>query len=514
MKEKATGTFTVGNIVKVAGTRYGDREAIYCATTGKRLSFREVNRRVNRLANGLLSQGMKKGDVCAFLSFNRAEIVEIYFALAKIGALGIPLNYRLAPPEIVELVNFCGAENFIFDPTFTETVTAMKAQMPGVRRYFCMGDSIPAFASSYEALIASSPETEPDVDVREEDPQYLNLTSGTTGLPKAYLLTQYNNAAAGPIMAFMHGLSAADTVLTVFPIFGRVGFAWSAMSLFAGARNVIHQFDLTKMLELIQNEKVTISNWVPTIASFVLSLPDLDKYDFSSLRALVFATSPFLPSLQAEVKKRLCPRIYEYYGLQESGVLVNIGPEDKDRKPESVGTLYPGADVRIVDANGKDVPNGEVGEIIGRGVAVTTGYYRNEEKTREMFRDGWFYTGDLGRFDEDGFLYLSGRKKDMIISGGQNVFAVEVEETITSHGAVMQCAVIGLPDDTWGESVTAVVVKIPGKEATEQEIIDYCRDKIAHFKSPKKVYFADSLPMTATGKVQKFLLVEKYSVKP
>ncbi len=511
MNQRATGNFTMGNYLKVAGTRYAEREAIYCVTTGRRLTFRELNQRVNALANGLLAQGVKKGDVTAFLSYNRAEMVEIYFALAKIGVLGIPLNYRLSAGEIVELVNFCDAQNFIFDPSFAEQVNDMRAQLSDIERYICMGNDIPGFALSYEELVAESSILEPDVEVSEEDYQYLNLTSGTTGLPKAYLLTNYNNAVAAPVMAYMHDVTADDTILTVFPIFGRVGFAWSGMGIYTGARNVILQFDLTRALEIIGEERITISNWVPTIASFILSLPDLDKYDFSSLRALVFAAAPFPKSLQDQVKERICPNIYEFYGLQETGVLVNMGPKDKERKPESVGTLYFGSDVRIVDNEGKDVPAGEVGEIIGRGVAVTTGYYKNEEKTKEAFKDGWFHTGDLGKFDEDGFLYLAGRMKDMIISGGQNVFAVEVEDMIMTHEAVAQCAVIGLPDETWGEMVTAVVVRWPGVEVTEEEIIEFSRDNIAHFKAPKKIIFVDSLPMTPTGKVTKYVLVEKYS---
>ncbi len=513
MSEKATGTFYVGNYYKVAGTRYGDKEAITCTTTGRRLSFRELNERINGLGNGLLSLGVKKGDVTAFLTYNRHEIVETYGALGKIGSVGIPLNYRLAPSEIIELVNFCDAKNLIFDPGFTDVVKGMRDKMPGIKRYICMGDAVPDFARPYEELVARSPKTEPDIEIREEDYQYLNLTSGTTGLPKAYMLTQYNNAAAVPVMAQMHDVKSDDVILTLFPIFGRVGAAWCFISLYTGARNVIHQFDLMKMLDTIQKEKVTISNWVPTIASFVLSVPDLQKYDFSSLRGLVFAAAPFPKALQDQVKSRLCPNIYEYYGLQESGILVSMGPKDKERKPESVGTLYFGADVRVVDGEGKDMPTGEVGEVIGRGVAVTTGYFKNKEKTEEMFRDGWFHTGDLGRFDEDGFLFLAGRMKDMIITGGQNVFAIEVEDMLMTHPAVMQCAVIGLPDDTWGEAVSAVIVKSPGKEVTADELIAYGRDRIAHFKVPKHVFFVDSFPMTATGKVQKFLLVEKFSKK-
>jgi len=445
------------------------------------------------------------------MSYNRVEIAETYFALAKIGILGIPLNYRLSAGEIVELINFSEAETFIFDPSFSDLVRGMKEKMPRVKRFICMGEAIPDFALSYENLMAGSPRNEPDVEVSEEDNQYLNLTSGTTGIPKSYLLTHYNSAVAGPVMAAMHDVTSDDTILTVFPIFGRVGFAWTGIGLFAGARNVILQFDLVKILEVIEQERITISNWVPTMASFILTVPDLEKYDLSSLRALVFAASPFPVSLQEQVRERLCPNIYEFYGLQETGLLVNMGPEEKMRKPESVGTLYFGSDIRIVDASGKDVPVGEVGEVIGRGVSTTTGYYRNEEKTKEAFKDGWFHTGDLGRFDEEGFLYLSGRVKDMIISGGQNVFAVDVEDMLMTHPAVGQCAVIGLPDETWGEMVAAVIVKSFGSEVTEEEIIAYSRDHIAHFKAPKKVFFADSLPMTPTGKVTKFVLVEKYS---
>jgi fatty-acyl-CoA synthase len=508
---KATGSLTVGNFPKVAAARYGDREALLCSMTGRRFSYKDVNEHTNRLANGLLSLGLKKGDVCAFLSYNRAEIIEIYFALAKIGVLGIPLNYRLAPAEMTELMNFCDTENLIFGHSFSEIISDIKKDLPKIKRYICFGDDIPDFAESYEDLVEKSSKEEPDIEVSEEDYQYLNLTSGTTGLPKAYLLTQYNNAAAGPTMAMAHDVTSKDVILTVFPIFGRVGFAWSAIGIITGARNVIHQFDPSLMLKQIQDEKVTISNWVPTIANIVLNLPDFDKYDLSSLRALIFAAAPFPTSLQEQVKKKICPNIYEYYGLQESGILTQMKPADKDKKPESVGTLYFGADVRIIDAEGKDVPTGEVGEIIGRGAAVTTGYFKNDEKTEEMFKDGWFHTGDLGRFDEDGFLFLSGRKKDMIISGGQNVFAVEVEDVLMAHEGVLDCAVIGLPDEKWGELVTAVIVKNPKTEVTADEIIEYTREKIAHFKAPKRVIFTDNIPRTVTGKATKYVLVEKYS---
>ena len=513
---KATGTLTIGNLVKVAAARYGNREAVFCSMTGRRFTFRQVNERSNGLANGLLSLGLKKGEACAFLSHNREEIIETYYALAKTGAVGIPLNYRMAAAEMVELMTFCGAESLVFEPGFAEQVASMKKDLPKIKRYIMMddmGEKIPDYAMSYEELVKKSSKDEPDVDVREEDLQYFNLTSGTTGLPKAYLLTQYNNAAAAAFMGFVHDVTEKDVMLTVFPVFGRVGFAWSTISLYAGARNILHQFNPVEMLELIEKEKVTITNWVPTIASILLAMPEVDNFDYSSLRGIIFAASPFPPSLQQKVKEKLCPNIYEFYGLQETGLLTQIRPADKERKPESVGTTHFGSDVRVVDQNGNDVPVGEIGEIIGRGVAVTTGYFRNEEKSKEAFRDGWFHTGDLGRFDEDGFLYLSGRMKDMLISGGQNVFSVEVENIIISNEKVLDCTVIGLPDEKWGELVTAVIVKKPDSGLTEDELIEFCRSKMAHFKAPKKVIFTDFIPRTATGKVTKFVLVEQYSKK-
>lgn len=511
MRHKATGSLTVGNILRVAAVRYRDREAIFCSPTGRRLTFRQLNQRANQLANGLTGLGLTKGDVAAFLCTNRAEIVEIYFALAKTGIIGIPLNYRLAPAEMMELLSHGEAKALLFDPWFPEVAGQIREKLPRIRHFVGMGEELPGFAHHYEDLLRNASPEEPDIKVVEEDYQYLNLTSGTTGLPKAYMLTQYNNAT-GYTLAFLHDLTREDVVLTAFPIFGRVGFAWCAMSIYTGARNVIHQFQAQKMLELIQTERVTLSNWVPTMASFVLMLPEVHKYDLSSLRALVFAASPLTSTLQQEVKQRICRNIYEYYGLQETGILTSIGPEEKSRRPDSVGKVIFGAEVRIVDAHGKDVPQGEVGEIFGRAPTATAGYFKNEKKSREAFAGGWFHTGDLGRFDEEGFLYLSGRVKDMIISGGQNVFSIEVEDTLMSHPDVSDCAVIGLPHDTWGEMVTAVVVSGQGACISEEDLIAFCKEKMAGFKSPKKIIWTeDPLPRTPTGKVTKFVLVERYS---
>ena len=512
MSHKSTGTYNIGNIFKVAAIRYQNQEALFCATTSRRYSYIELNDRVNCLGNGLIRLGLKKGDRAAFLCTNRSEIVEIFGALAKIGVIGIPLNYRLAAEEVIELVDHCEANAFIFDPWFGETAERVHKKLPGVKLLVGMGDSIPDIALDYEKIIEESSPREPTVEISEEDIQYFNLTSGTTGHPKVYTLTHYNNATGLMVMATHHDLTRDDVILTAFPIFGRVGFGWCMAGLMTGARIVIHQFNVGEILKLIESESVTISNWVPTMASFVLMSDDVDSHDLSSLRALVFAAAPLTSELRKEIKERLCPNIYEYYGLQESAILVSIGPKEKERKPDSVGKPVFGADVRIVDADGNDVAVGEVGEIIGRAPSATSGYYKNEEKNKQCFKNGWFHTEDLGRFDKEGFLYLSGRVKDMIISGGQNVFAVEVEEIIMAHPAVAECAVVGLPDKTWGEAVTAIVVRKAGASVTEEELTDFVKQKIAGFKTPKRIIWQEEvLPRTPTGKVTKFTLVEKYT---
>ena len=511
MGKKATGTLTVGNFLKVAAIRYRDREAFFCSSTGRRFTFAQTNTRVNGLANGLLSLGLKKGDVCAFLITNRAEIVETYFALAKIGVMGIPLNYRLAPAEMIELMDYCEAKAMIFDPWFGEIAGQVKQALPRVEHFVGLGENLPEFARDYEGLIAESSKDEPPVEVTEEDYQYLNLTSGTTGLPKAYLLTHYNNAQLS-VFASALDLVQSDVILTVFPAFGRVGFAWIMMGIFAGARNVLHQFNPVETLQLIESEKVTISNWVPTMAAFILSLPQVKEHDLGSLRGLVFAGSPLPSAIRDQVIQNICPHLYEYYGLQETGPVVLAKPADKVKKPDSVGQQIFTAEFRIVDPQGRDVPQGERGEIIMQHPAATAGYYKNEAKTQEAFVDGWFHSGDIGYFDEDGYLYIAGRVKDMIISGGQNVFAVEVEDLLLKHPAVADCAVIGLPHDTWGEMVTAVLIKAPEAEATDEELTAYCKQNLAGFKTPKKFIWTDQpLPRTATGKVTKYVLVDQYS---
>ena len=512
MRPKATTTMAVGRLLKNAAIRFRDKEALCCVTTGRRFSFLELNERANRLANGLMSLGLKKGDMVAFLITNRAEIVDTYFAIGKTGVVGLPLNYRLIGKEIVQMMAMTGAKVLIFEDAFAKVAGLVREQLPEVKTFIGIGKGIPDFALDYDKFIADASPDEPKVEITEEDDYYMNLTSGTTGLPKSYMLTHYNNAGGILDATMMFKVTEDDSVLVVFPMFGRVGYVWMAAAIYNGARHVIMNFEPRKALEIIGTEKITITNWVPPMATFVLSVPDFDKFDLSSLRALVFAGAAFPTPLQEQVRKRITPNIYEFYGLQETAIIVNASTKDKAKNPASIGKVSPWAELRIVDAFGNDVPVGTTGEIIAKAMGGTTQYFKNEKQTAETFKNGWCHTGDLGYLDKEGYVYISGRVKDMIVTGGQNVFSAEVENILIAHPAVADCAVIGLPDEKWGEAVTAVIIKKAGSEVTSEEVIAFCRKEMAGFKIPKNIIWHEGqLPRTPTGKVQKYILVDMYS---
>ncbi|MFO1114399.1 MAG: AMP-binding protein [Beijerinckiaceae bacterium] len=510
--DRALGKMVVGGILTTAARRFRDREAIHCVGTGRRLSFRQINQRCNRLAHGLAGLGFAKPDVVAFLCSNRAELPEIYFALAKLGLVGIPLNYRLAPTEIVALMQAMGASGMIYETRFAAAAEQVKAGLPQVKTFVAIGGSAPDWAVAYEDLLTRSSDAEPDVVVEEHDPFYFNLTSGTTGLPKSYVLTHLNNAVIGQMFE-CYDMSRNDVIMTVFPAFGRVGYAWIVAGILFGARNVIMDFHPEEFLRLVEQERVTLLNLVATMGAMALAEPTLKQRDLSSLRGLVFAGSMFPASLREKVQAHLCPNIYEYYGMQETGALTISTPEDRKFRPESIGAPMAFADVRIERPDGSLAGPNELGEIVGRSPATVTGYFENPEKSAETFRGGYVHTGDLGLMDEEGFVFIKGRLKDMIITGGQNVHAAEVEETLLAFPGVADCAVFGLPDDMWGERVSALIVREAGQgEITAQTIEAHCRERLAGFKIPRTILFdTQPLPRTPTGKVQKFLLVERFS---
>ena len=316
--KRSLGKMVVGNLLATAAIRYSDAAAIHCASTNRRFSFRELDDRANRLARALLGLGFRKGDVIAFLAANRAEIVEIYFALAKTGIIGVPLNYRLAASEMLELIRSMGATGLIYEGKFAVIAEQAAATLKSVVQF---GGRKAGFALDYEALLSAASPDAPDVEIEEEDPYYFNLTSGTTGLPKAYLLTQYNNSTLYPMFQAFD-MTRRDVAMTVFPAFGRVGFAWIAASIFYGIPNVLTNFEPNEVLDLIARERVTIFNVVPTMAAMLLPVQASAPRDLSSLRAIVFAGSSLPATIREQTSATLCPNVYEYYGMQETGALV------------------------------------------------------------------------------------------------------------------------------------------------------------------------------------------------
>lgn len=504
------GQLSVNQVLRTAALRHGRREALYCVSTGRRLSFRDVHLRSNRLAHALLGLGLQRGSVVAFMCSNRAEILDIYAALAKSGLVGLPLNYRLAPMEISELIKAMGATALICEARFGSVLEHLRSHTPEVRHVLWIGPDVPQGCASYEGLMERASDTEPSIETDEHSAYYFNLTSGTTGLPKSYVLTQYSACTLhAPLLA--QDATPGDVNLTIFPAFGRVGLGSLLMSLVMGARNVLANFEPAETLRLIEQESVSFVWLVPTMAALLLSEPSLEPSRLSSLRAIGFVGAMLPPALREQAQARLCPRIYEGYGLQEMGMLTMSTPADRASKPDSVGLPLMFSEVRIVDMQDRALPGGSIGEIIARTPNGITGYYNSPERNAEVFRNGWFHTGDLGRLDEDGYLYLCGRVKDLIITGGQNVYAAEVEAALLALPGVADCAVIGLPHDVWGEVVSAVLVPKPGGQLDADRVREHCLATLASFKAPRVILVQDDpLPRTPTGKVQKFRLVERY----
>jgi acyl-coenzyme A synthetase/AMP-(fatty) acid ligase len=482
--------------------------------TGRRFSFKEVNERMNRLANALISLGIQKGDHCAFHCRNRAEAGEIYGALIKIGAIAVPLQWGFGPDQVIEYLRFVGARLLLFEDIYASTAVEVRKALADIETFICIGKQGTDFALPYEELIAGSPTALPFIEVDSDDIQCIDTTSRTTGVQKVFPLTHGNGLFALGLFTAMHDLTGRDVILTVFPLYGRAGLGWYGAGFLVGARNVLFQPDVTDLsgiLKIIEKERITITFWTPIVASVLLKMPDLDRYDLSSLRAIAFSASPFPVALQREVRERICPDIYEFYAMQEAGVIAHAGPDRKRANPASVGTRCFGTELRIVDEEGRDVPTGEIGQIICRALTAAPGYFNNEERTRAAYRDGWFYTGDWGRLDEDECLYFLGRREDMIVTARGTVFAPGVEEALSSHEGVLDVAVIGLPDNALGQAVVAVVVRDPRGDVSDGALTDWGRQRLLPHEVPDRIIFTTALPRNSVGKVTKYALVERYS---
>lgn len=510
----------VGETIARNARRFPDKEALIYGDV--RLTYSEFNSRINRLSHAFMNLGIKKGSHVAILSFNCHQFLESYYALAKIGAVAVPVNFRLHPEEITYIVDNSDAEAFLMGDAFVETVKGIRKNLPKVKHYISITEKPLEGMLHYEDLISRFPDNEPFVLVEEEDPAFIMYTAGTTGKPKGAVITHKNEIVmwmlVGPLIYAEVNEPTAEILkyrcCSPPPVFHLAAFGFCQFCFFNGLTVILPKevFDPAEIMTLIQKEKVNAILMIPVMATFLMMLPDLDKYDASSLKVWVSGAA-ILPTETRRQIKRHFPnvKIFDIFGQTEMSPVVScLPPSESEGHETSVGKLIPGIEMRVVDDNDKDVPLGAVGEAVYRGPTVMKEYYKNPEATAEAMRGGWFHGGDLVRQDAEGYIYVVDRKKDMIISGGENIYPAEIEEVLYRHPKILECAVIGVYDPEWGESVKACVVLKPGETLTEQEVIEYCKQHLASYKKPKSVDFLDSLPRSATGKVLKRVLREKY----
>lgn len=477
----------------------------------REINYAALNARVNRLARGLLKIGVKRGDGVALSVGNRIEHLEIVFATSKIGALAIPLDVKWKALELASVVAALEPRFIILQEDCADEFAKAKAlkDLSVIKAISLSADL------SYSGLLDGQSEDEPDVQISEDDPFAVLLTSGTTGFPKGCLATQRTFVFHCINNAIEKGLGAHDIAILSSPIYFNAGRSFTLGIIYYGGTMILHErFDAEEVLRTIERDKVTYVGAVPVMCERMLHVLESKKYDTSSLRCLAITGGKVHPAVLAALQKNLTPNIYRTYASTDSGQMAISKPGDAAAKANSAGRPVWCVDLRIVDDDGKPVKVGEVGEIICQSPLATHGYYKNPEATSASFRDGWFYTGDLGYFDAEGYLFVSGRKKDMVKSGGISIYPLEIESVIYSHAAVLEAAVIGVPDPQWGEALKAVIVLKPGSQLDGAELLSYCKERLSAYKVPKSVAFVDSLPHTEVGKVNKVKVRELFANSP
>lgn len=505
--------YDVGHSLTVSAEKYPKKIALIFQE--EKVSYAMLEQRVNRLANNLMELGIVKGDRVGYIFPNCIQLVELYFAIQKIGAVAVPMNHRLTYGELKILLETSECKALVYSSTYDGMVKKLKVDLHSIKIFIRAGD-MGGTDYNFEQLRSQGDSNEPGIKIRPDDLSRIQHTGGTTGLPKGVMRTHeaelFQNVSN--MIQSKVGASADEVIYNQSPMHHQGGMIWLLASVFTGATLVIgSSFEPHRILDGIESYRVTYLNILPPSAYLkLLEVPTIKSYDLSSVRMV--NTGAGVSS------EEIIHRIFDLFpnceinygwGQTETGVGTNnILSRSDVGKSKSVGRAAPFVELRIVDEQGHSVEVGEIGECIAGGPTIMAGYYKQPELTAAVYKDGWIYTGDMLSKDQDGFYHMAGRKKDMIKSGGENVFAREVEYVIRNHHAIQECAVIGVPDRYLGEAVAAIIKLRDGYVLTVKEVQEYCKERISSYKKPRFILFVDNFPLDDTGKVKKAKLREIY----
>lgn len=487
---------------------------------GRSFTWREVNDRVNRFANGLLSIGLSRGEKIAILAQNSHQYAEAYLAFAKIGLVAVPINWRSNAAEAAFILHDSEAQALVVDQEYVELIASLPADLPCLQRVvvFNANDGV-GRTLDYEAFLQKNSANEPPVQAEPDDIRALAYTSGTTGMPKGAVITQRQMLASMANNLIEIAIPRERPALLVLPFFTGYGAYQVFCALYTLSPMIIHRhFEAADTLRAIERHSVAQVALVPTMLVALCNAPNAQSCDLKSLELVIYGGSVIAPTVLKNAMDLFKCGFCQVYGMVEAGGYVMfLTPEDhaqsmksSEKRLLSTGRAAQYAEIKLVDEQAHEVPARTHGELLVKSDSTVSGYWKQPELTAETIRDGWLYTGDIAYRDEDGYIYLVDRKKEMIISGGVNIYPSEVEAVLYRHAAVAQAAVIGVPDEYWGEALKAVVELKNGMHATEREIIDFCQQHLAGHKKPKSVEFVDRLPISSTGKVAKLEIRKRY----
>jgi long-chain acyl-CoA synthetase len=506
-------------LADVIRTHASERGSSPIITYGDRtISYADMHERSSRVGQGLIAEGVGPQDHVAFLEKNGPEYFEVLFGGGKVNAINVAVNWRLAPREMEYTINDAEAKVLFVGPDFLPHLDEIETSLRTVKKILALGDH--PRHQSYEAWIRRHPAQDPQVPSAPDDVAMQLYTSGTTGLPKGAMLTNANLGTLLPQVSAMWSLDATSVNVVAMPLFHIGGSGWALVGMWNGCHSILfREFVPQEVLAAMTKSRITNALFVPAMLQFLSAAPGAADRDYSTLRSIVYGASPITNEVLIRSMKTFRCDFIQVYGLTETtGAITQLDAADHDpegpraRLLRSAGKPYPWVEIRIVDPDtGKDCAPGQVGELWTGSVQNMKGYWNKPEETARAFTpDGWFKTGDAGFLDEERYIFLTDRVKDMIVSGGENVYPAEVENALSGHPGIEDVAVIGVPDDKWGETVKAIVVRGPGTNPTPQEIMEYARARLARYKCPTSVDFVEALPRNPSGKILKRALREPY----